>query len=358
MVRFIIEALGIKEENVIFTAYTGKATQVLQKKGNKNTSTLHRLLYEFIPRSDGSFIKREKTLIPFQLVIVDECSMVPKEMVKILAKHKECHFIFLGDPGQLPPVDKDEVNGLLDNPHIFLDEIMRQAAESEIIQLSMKIRNGEPLQLMKGKDVQIISKDELNTGMLMWADQILAATNAQRIAINAQMRELLGRGNSPEDGDKIICLHNYWDWRDEKDNGVLINGTIGTIHNTYSSFIKIPYYICNQNQNLKVDTLVANFISDTQDNFGTLVMDKNLILTGVPSLDRATSFKMSKSKKCASPPMEFTYGYAITVHKAQGSEWDKVLVTEERFPFDKEEHKRWLYTAVTRAAEKLVLVKA
>ena len=56
-------------------------------------------------------------------------------------------------------------------------------------------------------------------------------------------------------------------------------------------------------------------------------------------------------------PDSFAYGYAITCHKAQGSEWDKVLVLEEKFPFDKEEHKRWLYTAVTRAAEKLVLVR-
>lgn len=358
LVRFIIEALNIDEDNVIYTSYTGKATQVLQKKGNKNTSTLHKLLYDFVPRADGSFFKKEKTFIAFPLVVVDECSMVPKAMVETLAKHQECHFLFLGDPEQLPPIDKDDINGLLDSPHVFLDEIMRQAVESEIIQLSMKVRHGEPLQLMKGKDVQIISKDELNTGMLMWADQILVATNAQRVAVNTQMRDLLGRGNMPEDGDKIICLRNYWDWSDENGNGVLINGTIGTIQDAYSSFIKIPYYICNQDQSMRVDTLVANFISDTHDNFGTLVMDKNLILTGVPSIDRATAFKMVKNKKCADPPMEFTYGYAITGHKAQGSEWNKVLVMEERFPFNKEEHRRWLYTCVTRASEKLVLVKA
>jgi ATP-dependent exoDNAse (exonuclease V) alpha subunit len=56
-------------------------------------------------------------------------------------------------------------------------------------------------------------------------------------------------------------------------------------------------------------------------------------------------------------PKEFAYAYAITCHKAQGSEWDKVLVLEERFPFDKEEHARWLYTACTRASEKLILVR-
>ena len=54
---------------------------------------------------------------------------------------------------------------------------------------------------------------------------------------------------------------------------------------------------------------------------------------------------------------EFTYAYAITTHKAQGSEWDKVVVLEEGFPFDKTEHARWLYTALTRAEEKAVIIR-
>ena len=62
------------------------------------------------------------------------------------------------------------------------------------------------------------------------------------------------------------------------------------------------------------------------------------------------------NNKCADPPFEFAYAYGITCHKAQGSEWGKVLVIEERFPFDKEEHARWAYTAATRASDKLVWV--
>ncbi|MGN0992845.1 MAG: ATP-dependent RecD-like DNA helicase, partial [Bacilli bacterium] len=196
LVKFIIAALaqyGIDPDTeVIFTSFTGKATQVLQKKGNKNVSTLHRLLYGFKPRSDGTFFKQAQfSILPYKIVVVDECSMAPKELLQQLFKH-DVYIICLGDPGQLPPIRDEDDNHLLDNPHIFLDEVMRQAAESEIIQLSMKIRNGEDISLMKGNEVQIISKSELNTGMLQWADQILCATNNTRVVLNNQMRDLLG----------------------------------------------------------------------------------------------------------------------------------------------------------------------
>ena len=87
-------------------------------------------------------------------------------------------------------------------------------------------------------------------------------------------------------------------------------------------------------------------------------MDKRLILEGVNSLDWKTAYKLQKSPRTMHLiPYEFTYGYAITCHKAQGSQWDNVLVIEERFPFAQEEHARWVYTALTRAAKKLIIVK-
>ena len=87
-------------------------------------------------------------------------------------------------------------------------------------------------------------------------------------------------------------------------------------------------------------------------------MDNKMILTGEKCVDYRSAYRISKNPRYLSAiPMEFTYGYAITCHKSQGSEWDKVLVVEEKFPFDKEEHARWLYTACTRASEKLVIIK-
>ena len=155
LVKFIISALPDidPELDVVYTSFTGKATQVLQKKGNKNVSTLHKLLFESIPRPDGTFFRKPVEVVPYKVVIVDEVSMVPKDLLQRLASYP-VHIICLGDPGQLPPVDKSEDNHLLDNPHIFLDEIMRQEAESEIIKLTMDIRDGKPLNHYVGQQVQ------------------------------------------------------------------------------------------------------------------------------------------------------------------------------------------------------------
>ena len=359
LVRFIIEELktyGVKETDVCFACFTGKAAQVLLKKGNKNVITLHKLLYKSIPKESGGFVRIPNPSIPYKIVVVDEVSMAPKTLMDLLFKHN-VYVICLGDPFQLPPVDKKEDNHLLDAPHIFLDEIMRQAQESEIIQLSMAIRENRPIEAFQGKEVQILNKEELNTGMLTWADQILVATNATRVSINTQMRKLLNFGEKPQDGDKIICLRNYWDCFSDNEEP-LVNGTIGILKDSFLTKRYLPSIVKSIDGLSYIDLIVGDFISDSGMYFHSLEMDKKMIDTGEFSLDWKTVYQLNRNPKTRDiPPLEFTYGYAITCHKAQGSEWDKVLVIEEKFPFDKIEHARWLYTAVTRSSEKLVLVR-
>ena len=359
LVRFIIEELktyGVKETDVCFACFTGKAAQVLLKKGNKNVITLHKLLYKSIPKESGGFVRIPNPSIPYKIVVVDEVSMAPKTLMDLLFKH-DVYVICLGDPFQLPPVDKKEDNHLLDAPHIFLDEIMRQAQESEIIQLSMAIRENRPIEAFQGKEVQILNKEELNTGMLTWADQILVATNATRVSINAQMRKLLNFGEKPQDGDKIICLRNYWDCFSDNEEP-LVNVTIGILKDSFLTKRYLPSIVKSTDGLSHIDLIVGDFISDSGMYFHSLEMDKKMIDTGEFSLDWKTVYQLNRNSKTRDiPPLEFTYGYAITCHKAQGSEWDKVLVIEEKFPFDKIEHARWLYTAVTRSSEKLVLVR-
>lgn len=357
LVKFIIEALSDyninPETDVCFATFTGKAAQVLLSKGNKNVTTLHKLLYEHFPRPNGTFYRKKREYIEYKVVVVDEVSMAPRDIMELLFNHN-VFIIALGDPFQIPPVDKDQDNGLLNNPDVFLNEIMRQELESDIIKLSMQIRNHESIKYGKGTDAIVISKKDLNTGVLQWADQIIVGTNATRININNQMRRLLGRGEHPEEGDKVICLRNYWDII-ATNGDPLVNGTIGYISSPYETYNQIPHYINNGGV---IKILNAKFISDTNADFARLPMDETQILTGERCLDYKTLFRLSSNMRTSHlVPMEFTYGYAITGHKSQGSQWNKVLVIEERFPFEKEEHARWLYTCVTRASEKLVLVR-
>lgn len=347
LVQFIISALNIPEERVVYIAYTGKAAQVLRTKGCPNAMTAHRLLYQSFPKKDGTFTHIPiRPLYPYKIIVVDEVSMLPKHMWELLLSHK-IHVLALGDPGQLPPVAA-EPHGVLDHPHIFLDEIMRQAQESEIIRLTMDIREQKPLQPMRGNEVRIVDRDEmLNTGFLAWADQILVGKNDTRFAINSFMREVLMNTDDPHPlvGDRIICLKNNWECINETGDA-LVNGLSGTITNlTYT----------RDNPFMEV-TPIADFTPDYDNakSFLALEMDYKIFMEHEPTINKDNFKRIPKYYQ----PNQFDYAYAITCHKSQGSEYDKVIVLEEYLKGDsKEEHARWLYTAATRAAKKLIIVR-
>lgn len=357
LIKFIIAALGLEPEQVCYVAYTGKAAQVLKQKGCPNPFTAHKLLYKAKPMPNGTFKFEPKPALDegLEVIIVDEVSMLPKEMWLRLLSHR-IHVIACGDPFQLPPIDKDSDNHVLDNPHIFLDEIMRQAYDSEIIRFSMWIREGKPINEFpaSGQQVMFVKPEEIVTGMYDWADQILCATNAKRNAINMNMRQIKGFGPEPAVGDKIISLRNQWEFFS---NGVvdpapLTNGTIGVIQRTDRYDMSLPFWISEK----KIPILYTNMIDENGDVFNYIPVDYTSLTTGEKFLTGKQEFQIRKNPNCPDPPFEFAYAYGITVWKAQGSEWDKVLGYEEPFPYDRDTHQRCAYTLATRAREKLVYV--
>lgn len=355
LVKFAIEALDVNQDRVAYACYTGKAAEVLRRKGNKNAMTLHRLLYDSIPRPGGGFFRKPKISLDYDIVVIDEISLAPKSMIDMLLKHN-VFCIFIGDNFQLPQIDKNEAHDYLNHPDIFLSTIMRQAAESEIIQLTMKVREGKDIPPMQGNEVIVIPRKELVTGHLTWADTIITATNATRHGINQQMRELLGYEGALCEGEKVLCKRNYWE--DCNDDGdALVNGTIGEIQNPFESFVRIPSYIKNNRHDLP--TIMCNIKPDGGSEFMGVNIDKDFLLNETPCVDWRVAYQVGRLRNKIGDilPRQITYGYALTCHASQGSEWDKVLVIEENFPFDKKEHQRWVYTAATRAAEKLVLVR-
>lgn len=353
LVKFIIAALNLNADDVAYITFTGKAASVLRHKGCPNAMTAHKLLYYSKRMPNGKFVfSPRKTLEgDYSLIIVDEISMLPNDLWELLLSHKK-HIIALGDPFQIPPIDKKADNHVLDTPHVFLDEIMRQATESEIIRLTMAIRDYRPIEYCKGNEVMVLENDEVVDGMYGWADQIICATNRKRQEINNYMRQAAGRGAEPEPGDKIICCRNCWDILDTSGENALVNGTIGTLGEFEASFQEYPIFGFPS-----VPILKAN-MTTVDGDFCDVVLDYQMLKDGKPFLTPEQSYQIYRRSDLKNlEPVEFNYGYAITGHRAQGSEWDKVLVFEERFPFDREEHARWLYTACTRSASKLVLVR-
>jgi len=359
LVQFIIEALDLNPYDVCYAAYTGKAADVLKRKGCPNAQTIHRLIYQSYPRNDGTFFHKIKRPLdyPYKLIVIDEISMVPEDMWEIILSH-HIHVLALGDPGQLPPV-RAVSNNVLEHPHIFLDEVVRQAQESDIYRISMEIREHKPLKHFMGKDVRILNWKDYreNMGVLGWADQIICAKNVTRIGLNQQMRhDLYGWDDPlPMPGDKVICLRNNWEFINPAGD-VLVNGLTGTIDDIMYKNRECFCYTPSMFATFIPDFIdIENFDERDFHSFYNVRMDRKIFLEGEPFINKTNFGKVPRQFR----PNEFDYGYAITCHKAQGSEFDKVLVFEEFMKGDNtEKHARWLYTAVTRAVTKLVIIKA
>ena len=376
LVKFIISALNIPDEQVAYVAYTGKAANVLKNKGCPNATTAHKLLYHARQTKNGNYVFTPKKMLEgnYELIVVDEVSMLPQELWYQLLSHG-VYVLALGDPGQLSP-PKDETNPILEKPHIFLDEIMRQAQESAIIRLSMHIREGKDFRTFPtvSGEVRIIPhkwmfEDENQT--LLQASQIICGTNAQRFDLNDKIRRLMGRGPIPEPDDKIIGLKNHWD--DVSDQGnALTNGAIGHIipkeHilQTYPNTVKFKEF-------MPTDILVADFITDDGDTFKDLPIDYQGLTTNRPALTGAQEYTLGGYNKSLEKkieqygysvvkpliiPYSFNYGYAITCWKSQGSEYPYVLGYDCSWlrKKDIEEYKKYLYTLVTRAENAVILV--
>ena len=353
LINFIIAALEVDpEDEVAYITFTGKASEVLREKGCLNAMTAHKLLYHSKQIRSGKFLYIPRTSLekPYRVIVVDEVSMLSKDMWDLLLSHR-VYVIACGDPFQIPPIDKNQDNHILDNPHIFLDEVMRQAKESDIICLSMDIREGKKIVPFKGNDVQVFRKKDLCDGMYFWADQILVSTNKSRHDINSYMRDDLGRGFEPELGDKIICLRNCWDTRSEKNEDPLINGSIGHIKSMRME--SVEYVLLGEV--ITAPLLIAD-IETSNDIYREIGIDYKALTTGEKFFTPQQEYYLRRNKENPELPIEFNFGYAITGHRAQGSQWKNVLVLEESFPFDKIEHARWMYTTSTRAEEKLTLI--
>lgn len=355
----------LADNKIAFCAYTGKAALVMQQRGMPAT-TIHKLIYETSPvetrhvDDDGKVFYRVKYTTKLktkldpkpQIIIVDESSMVDTKILTDLLSF-EIPIIAVGDPFQLPPVQGKEPE-LLINPDVTLEEIMRQDEGSPIAYLAEKIRKGKPLKDDESYTDCIwqMPKTDLFTNLEIfdWAGQFIAARNVTVNAINLQARQYFERtGDLPVIGDKMICRRNSWDTvlTDGKLPTALVNGLIGTVTQVDEKLVisKLPWkpdgYSFSTNQ------LNLRPIFEDEAEFKDLPYNPLAL------------WENDQQRRNALKGIILQYGYCITCHASQGSEWDNVVLYDDSWPDknDPTQQARWRYTGVTRAAKKLIWMR-
>jgi exodeoxyribonuclease V len=348
---------------VAFCTFTGKASSVLKTKLQENKAyypdqdfvgTLHSFLYE----PETQYNKDLKAFVivrwrrkpnpaeGFKYLCIDEGSMVSKELWADIISN-DIPILVVGDHGQLPPIGAQI--DLMEKPNYILTEIQRQVADSPIIKLSAHVRKYGliPKNTIFGKDVMKISWNR-NETKTIWDtlnfDEniiILCGFNTTRAYLNDQVRMRLGFGNKniPYPGERIVCLQN------NRDYGIM-NGQIFTVQWVYPIDSQV-YRITLKN--------------DETNKFFECFMSPVCFGQVTYTTETETGLEANKkylSKHYGAPSLAFfDYGYALSVHKSQGSEWQKVIVFEQRSQYwDDDYYKRWLYTAITRAKEKLLVI--
>jgi exodeoxyribonuclease-5 len=326
--------------DVLFAAFTGKAAQVLRSKGAKKASTIHSMIYR--PRGEETIedaetgkknvlptfsLNRQSPVSKADLIIIDECSMVDEELGRDLMSFGT-PILVLGDPGQLPPVSG---GGFFTEhePDILLEEVHRQARDNPIIELAQMVREGREIMIGDyGTTAKIISKSKVTSELVMEADQVLVGTNKTRRSYNMRLRELNDfDGPLPAAGDKLVCLRN--------DNAKgLLNGSLWQVTSApRTTKPTMNLLVRAEDEGIERNSAKIKLLKAVFEEPGTEI-----------------PWQMRRRHD------DFDYGYALTVHKAQGSQWDEVVLFDESYAF-REHRQRWLYTAVTRAAERLTIVK-
>lgn len=357
---------------VLYAAPTGKAASVLTSKGCPAT-TIHQLIYQPLEAGKDKLRelkKEEKDVLqqleeakgpidtiqeelrtvrdrireeeralsrPFfalrtesdlrgaDLLVVDERSMVDKEMGADLESF-HAPILALGDPFQLPPVNGAGWLSELGPPDYLLTEVHRQALGSPILELATAVRTGR--QLHNGYDktseagsARVISgKPSLRD--VLASDQLLCGRNSTRVALNRRSREARGRTEDlPETDDRLVCLRNNHELG-------LMNGTIWKVLRNHGGF--------------STGKIVLDVISEE----GRVL--EGVIVHSAPFLGRTVERWEVRDADM------FDYGYALTVHKAQGSQWDDVILFDD---WNLRDRPQWLYTGITRAARRLTVVQ-
>lgn len=336
LARYLAEGV---DGDVLFAAFTGKAAMVLRSRGAKKASTIHSLIYrprgeELVEDEDTGksamtplfTLNRQSPVASASLIVIDECSMVDEALGQDLLSFGT-PVLVLGDPGQLPPVSG---GGFFTDhePDVLLETIHRQARDNPIIDLAQMVREGESLSYGEYGSSSVIHRRDVDQAEVLNADQVLVGTNKTRRRYNQRLRDLKEfQGPLPAAGDKLVALRN------DPAKG-LLNGSLWQVTSAPNS----------------AKPFINLLISSDDDGMDRMSAKIRVLKAAFENPEEEVPWQMKRRYD------DFDYGYALTVHKAQGSQWDNVYLFDESWAF-REHSQRWLYTAITRAADKITIVK-
>lgn len=359
VVKHIIASLGIKDEDIIFMAFVGKAALALRLSG-VNGRTIHSVLYDSStkilrdengevvyddngkPKLETIFTKVNKLPDHIKLLVVDEGGMVDSKMGRDILSFG-IPTLVLGDLNQLPPVFGTSL--FLNTPDVILNEIMRQSKDSAIIYLSQLATHGIgiPLGSYNNGECRVIRKNQLTDTDVREADLIICSTNRMRDVINNYTRKYIYGIDAQVvvPGDKIICRKNCWGTILPDDsfgiNIALVNGMIGNVTKV----------------NRNTPSATIDMMIDFKPEFS------NTSFKDVP-INSSKMFEPYHIRKIGNTRyidyVVFEFGYCSTCHLAQGSQYDNIIVYVDGAMSTTDYFCRWLYTAITRAKKKLTLV--
>jgi exodeoxyribonuclease-5 len=383
--RHAIAELGLDtgaSDGVLYAAFTGKAALVMTRKGTP-ASTIHSLIYRVSEATPAEiekvkeeiadlkvkivsmnaaerlfadsqlrslelrlsdihkprFVLNEQSMLrEAKLLVLDEVSMVGDDMARdLLAFGKP--ILVLGDPGQLPPV-RGEGAFTQCQPDVMLTEIHRQAGESAIIRLATLARESKSIPYGKHDEfVWKMRRLDVAAEQMLRGGQVICGRNATRLQLNLAMKRASGfDGVYPTgQGEKIICLKNRND--------------LGLVNGMFLDLAEVK-----DEDEISFTAVVTT--EDGQKIGGTNgARERFRIYKGYfddhvtpdPERERRDHWK----KKTI---IEAVWGWAITCHKAQGSQWENIIVYDDGLGRTPEDRARWLYTAITRAERGLVLL--
>jgi exodeoxyribonuclease-5 len=319
-------AAGV-DGKVLFAAFTGKAASVMRQKGCIGASTIHSLIYrarESEEETPSFDLWHDSPAAKARLIVIDECSMVDAELGRDLLSF-DVPVLVLGDPAQLPPI---QGGGFFTEqpPDAMLTEVHRQALGDPIVQLSMDVRAGRRLTPVRHDLTEVVRRGDFDPARALETNQILVGRNVTRRAYNARLRERRGlEGALPVADDKLVCLRN------NRRKG-LFNGGLWVV----------------KKRGVRKSGVLSMRLSPEDDGGSKPVrvsVRPECFTGGIEQMEWMIRKRYD----------EFDYGYVLTVHKAQGSQWDDVVLFDESFAFP-DTRERWLYTGITRAVRRLTVV--